>query len=40
MFLACAFELLAGGVQGPVQIALERLDDPMLAILFCRVIDP
>lgn len=38
--LACSFLLLAGKLDNAVQVALDRLKDPVLAILMCRVQDP
>lgn len=38
--LACSFYLLAQDVKNAVQIALERCDDPMLALLMSRMADP
>ena len=32
--------LLAEKLESAVQVALDRLKDPVLAILMCRVIDP
>ena len=38
--LACSFLLLAEKLEKAVQVALDRLKDPVLAILLCRVSDP
>ena len=38
--LACSFLLLAEKLDRAVQVALDRLKDPVLAILMCRVTDP
>ena len=38
--LACSFLLLGDKLDSAVQVALDRLKDPVLAILMCRVHDP
>lgn len=38
--LACSFLLMAEKLDLAVGVALERLKDPVLAILMCRIIDP
>ena len=38
--LACSFLLLGGKLDSAVQVCLERLKDPVLAILICRIQDP
>lgn len=38
--LACSFLLLGDKLGSAVQVALDRLKDPVLAILMCRVHDP
>lgn len=38
--LACSFFLLAQDLQGAVQVAIERCQDPVLAVLMCRIQDP
>ena len=37
--LATAFFLLAGNIQSAIQVALGRLNDPVLAVLICRVVE-
>ena len=38
--LACSFFLLAQKLETAVQVALDRMHDPVLAILMCRISDP
>lgn len=38
--LACSFLLLGDKLDSAVQVALDRLKDPVLAILMCRIHDP
>ena len=35
--LACAFFLLAGNIRDAVKIALDKMSDPVLAILIARL---
>eukprot|EP00347_Sterkiella_histriomuscorum_P004436 403360465 len=37
--LACAFFLLAGNIKDALQVALDRLSDPVLAVLIVRLMD-
>ena len=38
--VACSFLLLADKLDSAIQVAIDRLNDPVLAILMCRVQDP
>ena len=38
--VACAFLILAEKLDSAVQVALDRLNDPVLAVLMCRITDP
>jgi len=37
--LSCAFFLLSGNIKDALQVALDRLSDPVLAVLIVRLMD-